>query len=648
MRTTLEPHNGYKFPARELAGGLLLWALLIAVYAVYIPALDAPWQFDDAPNLRELSNVHDSTTAMDFVVGGISSELGRPLALAAFLPNAADWPSNPAGFRYVNILLHMLNGLLVAWLAVRIGGVQPQTTNRAIWPALVLTALWVMHPFLATTSLFIVQRMALLAATFTLLGLLAFVHGRSLLAQRPAKAYAWMSGGLTIGASVGMLAKENAALLPFFAAALSTTVLAHLPTGDRRIWRAWQLVFFVGPAALLFTYAASHWSSIVLSYAARPFSLEERVLSQPIILWDYIRQLVVPDVALMGPFHDDITAQTGFTVLSVLAISGWASILVAAVALRRRLPWLALAVFWFLAGHLLESTVFNLEMYFEHRNYLPSLGPLGALVALAWSSRKLWPRVVVTAAAGLFAVLLWQVTTLWGHPRLAAERWAYQHPTSSRATEFLSQRYALMGDHYTALRVIQRGSRANPRASDLAVQTLQLSCSLVGAEELRAQLTDLIARAPHLDPSPATVSAIAALRVLVHDRACPGLEQEGIVRLITALLQNPLVHHHGLIRHHLHHQLAEIYMLRGNLDGAVRNLQAAFSARPNPQTAQLLAVTLASAGLYREAVVSIDNALSRPSTFTLGQNKWETALKPLRDILAQHASSYQRNPAGSK
>ena len=39
----------------------------------------------------------------------------------------------------------------------------------------------------------------------------------------------------------------------------------------------------------------------------------------------------------------------------------------------------AFAVLFFLAGHILESSIFPLELIFEHRNYLPSFGPWFAL-----------------------------------------------------------------------------------------------------------------------------------------------------------------------------------------------------------------------------------------------------------------------------
>ncbi|XSG83815.1 MAG: hypothetical protein ACPW60_08730 [Methylohalobius sp. ZOD2] len=305
-------------PGRELTEGMFLWALLTVAYFLYAPALAAPWQFDDPVNLQGLAGVRDFGTATDFVFAGIASELGRPLSLASFLLNAPAWPHDPAPFRHVNILIHLLNGVLVAWLGLRVSRLQPRARDFGTWPALMLTSIWLLHPFLASTSLMVVQRMTLVAATLTLLGLLAFVHGRSLLAHSPRAAYAWMSGGLILGAGLGVLAKENAALLPFFALVLSVTVLTHLPTGNRRAWYAWQALFFGGPAALLFAYISHHWPSLSHGYLARPFSMGERLMSEPVILWQYVRQLLVPNIVAMGPFHDDTAIRTHMSISVVL------------------------------------------------------------------------------------------------------------------------------------------------------------------------------------------------------------------------------------------------------------------------------------------------------------------------------------------
>src|SRR3546814_19867519 len=50
--------------------------------------------------------------------------------------------------------------------------------HRIDLAAAIGTGMWLLHPLFVSTTLYIVQREAMLPATFTLLGLLAWLHGR--------------------------------------------------------------------------------------------------------------------------------------------------------------------------------------------------------------------------------------------------------------------------------------------------------------------------------------------------------------------------------------------------------------------------------------------------------------------------------------
>ena len=59
------------------------------------------------------------------------------------------------------------------------------------------------------------------------------------------------------------------------------------------------------------------------------------------------------------------------TALSLLA---WVGAVAVALLLRKRYPLLVFALLFYLVAHSMESTILPLEMVFEHRNYLPSVG----------------------------------------------------------------------------------------------------------------------------------------------------------------------------------------------------------------------------------------------------------------------------------
>ena len=81
-----------------------------------------------------------------------------------------------------------------------------------------------------------------------------------------------------------------------------------------------------------------------------------------------------------------------------------------------RLAFAGLALAWFFYCHITESGWIPLELYFAHRNYLPALGLVFALVFTVCSLQKdarLW-RGVFAAYLVVLGVVTWMNTSLWG------------------------------------------------------------------------------------------------------------------------------------------------------------------------------------------------------------------------------------------
>src|SRR3546814_2498510 len=97
--------------------------------------------------------------------------------MASFLANAQDWPADPRPFKATNLLIHLLNTLLVFVLARQLLGLAK--CDKPLIAATLCAALWALHPMQVSTVLYVVQRMTELAALFSLLGLICYVHGRS-------------------------------------------------------------------------------------------------------------------------------------------------------------------------------------------------------------------------------------------------------------------------------------------------------------------------------------------------------------------------------------------------------------------------------------------------------------------------------------
>src|SRR5690606_12295593 len=208
------------------------------------------------------------------------------------------------------------------------------------------------------------------------------------------------------------------------------------------------------------------------------------------------------------------------------------TMIVLAVTYRRRAPLFSFAVGWFCVGHALESTTLPLELYFEHRNYVPLVGPAFALVAAASSSKIPLPKSIVQAGlfayALLLAVVLFSTTTLWGQPALAAEMWAIHHPTSSRANQYLAQQIEQTGDLHAVRRVLRSYLEKDPTNAGVAVQILALSCAIEPDDPHR----DLIAvigaslKRPRFDNS--SFNALELLHRVAREGKCEAVDRSTV------------------------------------------------------------------------------------------------------------------------
>ena len=323
--------------------------LLAITWCVYWPGLGGGFLFDDNSNLALLGMygvVDDWQTFWLYLLSGFSGPTGRPISYLSFLIDANHWPADPWPFKRTNVLIHLMTGVLLFGLMRSLLRAAGQSAARASWVALVAMGLWLLHPFWVSTTLYVVQRMAQLAALFSVAGLWFWVEWRR---RHPPKAD-WQTWTAAIVAVWGfgllaVLSKENGALLPALVLVLEVTILAamdqrrdHLPERGFR-WLRWVVLGL--PLALLVLYVARSLPALLAGEAGnRDFTPFERLLSQGRILWDYVFNILLPRPYPGGLFNDDIRLSTGpFTPwTTALAWTAWIALTAWAIRVRRRHP----------------------------------------------------------------------------------------------------------------------------------------------------------------------------------------------------------------------------------------------------------------------------------------------------------------------
>ena len=648
---------------RRLGPPIALAALLMAAWLAYWPGRTGAFLFDDFSNLAPLGDygrIDAWWKVVAFLTSGFAGPTGRPLALATFLLDARNWPASAEAFKLTNVALHLLNGALLAGLCAALARALGLARRPAAWAGVLAAGLWLLDPFWVSTTLYVVQRMAMLAATFTFAGLWGYAHGRALLAQgRRRSGYAWMSVSLTLGTLLATLSKENGALLPLLAWVLEALVFdragkAGEQGGPLLLW--WRRVFIVLPALLVLGYLATFLPGLWTGAAAgRDFTPLQRLLTESRIVWTYLGDIWLARTHDGGLFHDDIAISTGllhpwstlFAVLGILGLAGFA-----AWSRRARGPvWAAagVAVAFYLAGQVMESTWLQLELAFEHRNYLPAglmFLPLAIALVRAAAPRQANARAAIPIgrwsvwlAAGLLALMALQTARradVWGKPFQQALVWAHEHPDSPRAQGYLANFWSQTGNDAEAARLLDAALRRHPRSLILLINRAGVACAQGEAPAgLRAALLQAAGHARLAD----NVTQYQFGRLLDGMGSCAVFGPDFDLRLIDTALRNPQAQG-TVVQRDLIHRLA----LRALAHGQTRQAYAldlqALRLPGLPVGARLrFAVELASAH-HPQRALDLLNAVPSPLAHIQG---WSMAA--LHQRWLRHVGFYQDSEA---
>ena len=421
-------------------GGLFLLCLaatafLVAgVWLIFRSALPGIVHFDDIGNLSGLPAIIDPFSAWRWIQDGRAGPFGRPLALATFAVQYYEWP-RPEAFLKWNIALHTINALLVFWLVVLVTCRMKKPERQQVIIGFCVAFTWAALPFLNTSVLFLIQRMALLSSTFMLAGLIGYLKCRGILRAPWPRQFSAMMVLAGFG-SLAVLAKENGALIVVYALVLELGLLVI--ARERRLTLAAVLLILGCGLLLMGLVPRAFWDSC--SELMRGFNLTQRLGSQGVMLLVYLKGLFLPSIADFNPFRfefflrDKPNLEWGVAIWLLLMMSpvlAWWRGNVSANGWR----FVALALAWFFYGQIMESGWLNLEPYFAHRNYLPTVGLVFALVYGVSTMRRgaKLGRGVLAVYMAVMASLTWMNTSLWGDRVLAAEVWAMEQPRSVRA-----------------------------------------------------------------------------------------------------------------------------------------------------------------------------------------------------------------------
>lgn len=530
---------------------LLLIFLCVAVVYFYWPGTTGGFVLDDIASLEQLGyhNRIDSFEKLAaYVFGGITGPGGRPVALLSFAANAQTWPADPYYFIATNILIHVVNVVLLYWFLTALFAVALPELKYKRTIVILACALWALHPLHVSTVLYVVQRMTLLATMFSLLTFVAYLQARCYLLAGRYFAGVAVLGCAAVVAALGFFSKEIVVLLPL--QLLLIEFLCVVRGGVKRsgalVWVFWgclvpaSIVVVSYPVKLIIENAWCFVSTGAELKTLRPFTMFERLLTEQRVLGDYLVGLLLPKMQSAGVFYDDYKVSSGLlnppsTLVWLLLHAG---LLLISYIYRREAPLLFFGIWWFYLGHLMESTAPMLEIKFDHRNYLPSIGLL-LLLACAISSLKgaVLRRVGVIGVLVVYSSLLFMGSSLWGRPLMAAMVWVENSPRSPRALEHAASLFLTRyGASKEVERLLQRSIEVAPKV-DAELKYMGVFCETYDGEPVNWR-----ALAVRVQKSDRDWSLYPTLKQILDgyiSKKCSDLDLGGYLSVLRAYQSNP-------------------------------------------------------------------------------------------------------------
>ena len=395
-----------------------LIVLSLLVCSIYSNSLKCSFHFDDWANIGDNPNVHLSEMGWDQLKKTLLSNPAnprtpyRPVATLSFALNYYLGKLRVGGYHAVNILIHLISSVflyLFLFDTLRLPSQRGRYGSIAYPVALLATVLWAANPVQSQAITYIVQRMTSLAGMFYIMAMYIYLKARTGDGK-------WRNTLLLVMCFFSYVlafgSKENAAILPIALLMFEVLVIQEDPGTFLRKHK-WRLALVLGGTLLLglgYLYVKRGGILTFMSgYGARPFSLDERLLTEPRVLLFYISLLLYPVPGRLNISHTiDISTSLFSPMSTFLSLAVIAGMVLFLLAIARRHALLSFCGLFFFLNHLIESTVFPLELIYEHRNYVPSMLFFVPIAILLWRIFERYPsgREMKVAMFSAIAILV--------------------------------------------------------------------------------------------------------------------------------------------------------------------------------------------------------------------------------------------------
>ena len=604
--------------------------IIIVGLAIYSQTLHAPFYWDDSnyidsPLVKKLAYFINLDAARGF--SGYGGFISRYVGYLTFALNYRINGLDVTGYHVVNIAIHLLAATLVYRLVqltfktpyVSDRTVSGTTDDRSGFVALLAALLFVAHPLQTQAVTYIVQRFASLATMLYLLSLTSYIKARLVMNEPKARSFSvagWFAVAL-VSAILAVKTKEITYTLPLMALLYEFLFFPRALKRKTLVLAAGGFLAFLAFFALKLS--SGSFADIVrnMDQASRLQTHMPRLVylaTEFRVIATYLRLLLFP----VGQRLDyDYPLYTSFFNIEVLLSVALLCILfgIAVYSLRRScrcdgnksilLRVIAFGIFWFFVSLMIESSIIPIiDVIFEHRMYLPSVGLFMALAAFislaagadAWIPG--WPQKRIVAGVAFMLLLLagtaFARNLLWCDELAFWEDNAVKSPGKARVFTNLGLVLEKKGNFDGAIAAYRRAVELDPKRTDALIDLGLIYTKKGWLDDALAQFKAALKIIPDQSGAYNNIGKIYGIRFQL---------DEALMAFQQALKIDPT-------RPEPYNNIGKIYFMQGHYDKGLQKIKQCLALNPLYEPAYInRGLALQSQGRYREARADFQKAL---------------------------------------
>ncbi len=360
---------------------IVITAITFISLGIYFNSLSDSFVFDDLPNIVEnpyIKNLKD----FPLLFKGIQSYTTKYRALPAitFAINYHFHHLNVLGYHLVNLLLHILSGILVYCISrylILLGSKEDDTfsdrhrpleDHSVNFPSLLTALIFITHPIQVNTVTYIVQRNEGLASFFYLLTFFLFIKGT--LKEGIRKVFYFGGAGLSLLGSI--FSKEIGFTLPIMLILFDLIFICKKREEILARLKIYIPIFLCSILYILFFLKGGILKLLVKGTGEQSWTPWENLLTQANVIIQYFKLLLFPIPRWLNIDHDFQISKSLMEYPTGISVSIILALLLLATVLLKKNKLISFSIYWFFIVLAPTSSVIPIwDIMVEYRLYLP-------------------------------------------------------------------------------------------------------------------------------------------------------------------------------------------------------------------------------------------------------------------------------------